>query len=288
MSRPSTLTRGEMTRRLTEAAAGDARVVGLVDYGAAGEGRADEWSDVDAALFIRDADFEAFERGWKTWAAQFGRLLLAYVGGVGHPWAVYDARPLPLRVDFAFHRESALEVILTWPNSPASADGFVLHDATGGRLTALAGRIAGQSLGPADAARDFEAVCGDFWYYVLRTLARVRRGQLWAARFDFNFILTGNLMALLRLEAGALRRWRASSAAAGIERDISPERLARLDACIPGEGPDELRRVFLDAARLAFDVCEATARAHGRRWPRELAERVIEILEEDEPRSGGS
>ena len=275
------LTREEIRRRLLEAAERDPRVVGLVDYGSAGEGRADGWSDVDAALFIRDADFEEFERGWKTWAAQFGRLLLAYVGGVGHPWAVYDARPLPLRVDFAFHRESALEVISTWPNSPASAADFVLYDATGGKLKALAVRLVGQSLGPIDAARDFAAVCGDFWYYVLRTLARVRRGQLWAARFDFNFILTGNLLALLRLEAGALGRWRASSAAVNIERDISPERLARLNACVPGQGAGELQRVFLEAARLAFDVCEATARANGWEWPRELAARVIEILEEE-------
>ena len=280
------LTREEMTRRLLDAAVSDPRVVGLVDYGAAGEGRADEWSDVDAALFIRDADFGEFEREWKTWAAQFGRLLLAYVGGVGHPWAVYDARPLPLRVDFAFHRESALEVISTWPNSPASTADFVLHDATGGRLTTLAGRLTRQSLGPIDAARDFAAVCGDFWYYVLRTLARVRRGQLWAARFDFNFILTGNLLALLRLEAGALKRWRASSAAVNIERVISPERLARLDACVPGAGAVELQRGFDEAARLAFDACEATARANSWEWPRELAERVLEILEEDEPRSG--
>lgn len=273
--------RGRMTARLVAAAERDPRVVGVVDYGSGGEGRADEWSDVDVALFIRDADAEEFGREWKAWAAQFGTLMLAYVGGVGHPWAVYDARPLPLRVDFAFHRESALDVILTWPNSPASAERMVLYDATGGRLTGLARRLVGQPLGPPDARRAFESVCGDFWYYTLRTLVRLRRGQEWAARFDFNFILVGNLQALLRIESGALERWRASSSAVRIEHAVSPERLERLNACVPGAGAAELRRVLLAAARLAYDVCASTSEKNGWAWPRDLAERVVGILDED-------
>lgn len=92
-----------MKHCLIAAAERDQRIVGIVDYGSSSEGRADEWSDIDVALFIRDADFDEFERAWKDWAAQFGALLLAYVGGVGHPWAVYDTQPLPLRIDFAFH-----------------------------------------------------------------------------------------------------------------------------------------------------------------------------------------
>ena len=64
----------------------DPRIVGVIDYGSRSEGRADAWSDLDLALFVRDADVRAFEADWQQWAAQFGRLLLAYVGGVGHPW----------------------------------------------------------------------------------------------------------------------------------------------------------------------------------------------------------
>ncbi len=192
--------RARMTRRLKEAAREDERVVGVVDYGSGSEGRADEWSDVDVALFIRDEDFDSFSASWAAWASQFGPLLLAYVGGVGHPWAVYDVGLVPLRVDFAFHRESKMEVMLAWPNSPRSAEAFVIYDATDGALTALAEKLVGQSLSPPDLARAFEAVCGDFWYYLLRTLAKLRRGQTWAARYDFNFIITGNLHALLRIE----------------------------------------------------------------------------------------
>ena len=236
------------------------------------------------ALFLRDADFDEFGRDWKTWAAQFGTLLLAYVGGVGHPWAVYKAQPLPLRVDFAFHRESAADVMLKWPNAPSSAAAMVLYDRTdGGRLTINAGRLVGQSLAPLDVEQAFESVCGDFWYYMLRTLAKLKRGQLWAARFDFNFILVGNLHALLRFEAGAVERLRATSAAVEIERAISPARLDQLNHCIPAAGAEELSRVFDSTARLAYEACDATAATRGWVWPRELADRVCSILEPDAP-----
>jgi hypothetical protein len=274
--------RAGMLRRLKEAARVDPRVVGVVDYGSGGEGRGDEWSDVDVALFIRDPDFDSFSGEWVAWAGQFGALLLAYVGGVGHPWAIYDVAPLPLRVDFAFHRESGMDVMLSWPNSPSSAGAFVLYDATGGRLTALAGKLVGQPLGPPDLARAFESVCGDFWYYQLRTLAKLRRGQVWAARFDFNFIITGNLHALLRIESGALERWRAQSSAVGIERAVAPARLKRLDECIPGADSSSLVRAFVKAAQLGYEVCEDVAARHGWPWPRQLAERTLALFREFE------
>src|SRR5205823_45277 len=99
--------RADLTQRIINAATRDPRIVAVVDYGSTSEGRADEWSDIDLALFIRDADYAEFARDWQSWAAQFGPLLLAYVGGIGHPWTIYDTAPLPLRVDFALHRESA-------------------------------------------------------------------------------------------------------------------------------------------------------------------------------------
>lgn len=266
--------------RIVMAAERDPRIVGVVDYGSSSEGRADEWSDVDVALFLRDADFDDFERGWKGWAAQFGSLLLAYVGGVGHPWAVHDARPLPLRVDFAFHRESGMDVMLRWPNAPVSAAAMVCYDETGGRLTGYAQRLVGQPLGPTDLKQAFESVCGDFWDYTLRTFGRLKRGQTWAARYDFDCILLGNLHALLRLEAGQVARWRASSSAVGIEQVISHERLERLNSCIPGAEAEGLRRAFLSAALLAYEVCAATARANGWEWPQRLAERTLSVLRE--------
>ncbi len=113
---------------------------------------------------------------------------------------------------------------------------MVWYDATGGRLAACAHKLVGQSLAPPDLAATYERVCGDFWYYVLQTYGKIERGEEWAARYEFNFIVTGLLHALLRLEAGAVERWRASELSVGIERVLSPHRLAQLNDCIPGPG----------------------------------------------------
>jgi hypothetical protein len=124
----------------------------------------------------------------------------------------------------------------------------------------------------------FEQVCGDFWYYLLRTWAKLQRAQVWAFRYDYNMMITGNLHALLRLEAGATERWRASSACVGIEDAITPERLAQLNACIPGTDVESLKTAMSRAAELGKSVCAAIADERGWSWPEELAERIEAIL----------
>ena len=279
-SKPMSLTkqRDSFMSQLIAAAERDPRIVGVVDYGSSSEGRADVWSDVDVALFIREAELAAFEAGWKQWASQFGPLLLAYVGGVGHPWAVYDVGPIPLRVDFAFHAESDVDRMLSWPNAPTSVTSMVLYDATGGQIGASAARLVGQSLHPPDMGRAFEAVCGDFWYYLLRMDGKLRRGQLWAARYEFNAIVIGNLLALLRLEVGATERWRAVAAATAIEQILTAERRAVLDACIPGADQKGLLEAVRHAVQLGKTVCAAIADRHDWQWPEALAGRIEGLL----------
>lgn len=272
------LTQVTMVRRLIEAARLDPRIVGLADYGSSSEGRNDEWSDIDLAVFLRDGDYEVFEHEWKVWAAQFGPLLLAFISGVGHPWTVYDATPVPLRVDFAFHRESAIEEMLAWPNAPVSVEAMVWYDATADRLTSCARQLVGQSLAPADLPATYEQIGGDYWYYVLRTLGKVERQEEWAARYEFNFIITGLLQALLRIEAGAVERWRASESASDIEHVLTPRRLTQLNACIPGPGLKSLHQALIKAAELGYEVCTALHTTYGWPWPDALADRTLLVL----------
>src|SRR5687768_1413049 len=108
--------RREMRLTSLAAAEADPRIVGVLDYGSSSEGRGDAWSDLDLAIVLHDEALAPFSAGWRVWAAQFGPLLLAYEGGVGHPWAVYDTPGLPLRVDLAFHPLSGIGAIAGWPN----------------------------------------------------------------------------------------------------------------------------------------------------------------------------
>ena len=85
-------------------------------------------------------------------------------------------------------------------------------------------------------------------------------------------------MALLKLEAGALEHWQASSSARDIEQAISPERLARLNACIPGVDAASLRQALGVAAKLGQEVCEAIATRDKWEWPQTLAEQAAALL----------
>jgi hypothetical protein len=156
---------------------------------------------------------------------------------------------------------------------------MVLYDNTPDQqLSARVAAIVGQSQAPRDAAAAFEQVCGDFWYYLIRTHVRLRRGDTWAARHDFNFVVIGNLLALLRLECGAIARWRASSAAQGIERALTPMRLAQLNGCIPAATATGLALALRRSAALGATVCAAVAEREEWPWPATLADRVQTLL----------
>jgi hypothetical protein len=266
--------------RLLDAARCDPRIIGALDYGSTSEGRGDAWSDIDVALFISDDDFVAFTRDWTAWAARCGSLLATYLydNDPVHPWAIYDATPLPVRVDFSLHSASEIAEVPAWPNAPADEAAMVWYDASGGRLRAAVSRLVGQALGPADEAAAYVHVCGGFWYYALRTFARLQRGQLWAVRLDLSAMVIGNLLTLLRLEAGAVERWRVLNPAVDIERVITPERLTQLNNCIPSALDTDLSRALHAAVELAQLVCAVLAERYGRPWPEVIARSLLELL----------
>ena len=270
------LTRDRFVAHVLAAAATDARIAGVLDYGSTSEHRGDQWSDADLVLFLRAADIAAFERKWETWLGQFGPVLLAYICGLGKPWAVLDALPLPLRVDFNFYPDTELDRILEWPCAPASVEAMVLYDATGGAITERVAQIVRQPLGPADPAAAFSKVSGDFWYYALRTWAKVLRGQRLVAQHEFTAIMLANLAALLRLEAGATERWRNSSAVQDIEQAVSTARAAAFAECFV-RGEADIERAFVAAVRLAQSACQSIASRHGWLWPTELAAQVVAL-----------
>lgn len=101
-------------------------------------------------------------------------------------------------------------------------------------------------------------------------------------------MVTGNLCALLRLEAGATDRCQASDAAAGIERALTASRRAELDGCIPGPNQGDLSPAMLDAARLGEAVGAGLGERHGWAWPGRLATRVITLRDYSPNHSGFS
>jgi hypothetical protein len=87
-----------------------------------------------------------------------------------------------------------------------------------------------------------------------------------------------NLIALLKLESGAVERWLASFPSWKLERTLSPTRLKELDTCIPPPGAEAFNQTMLNTAHLGRDVCETLATRHNWTWARAAAEEVIQMI----------
>ncbi len=281
--------RDRLLERILDCARVDDRVLAVLDYGSTSEGRGDAWSDIDLALSIRPDGWDAFNAGWRDWLAACGPVLLGFTSFVGHPWAVIGTDVAPVRVDLHLYGgppDGDLAAALpSWPNAPVSTEAMLLFDREGA-LTEPVSALVGKSLAPEDIAATFESVAGHFWYYAHRTWSKLHRDSAWDVRWNITVVLTGNLCALVRLESGAVDRWAASDAAAGIEEAISPERLERLNRCIPGSHPATFLPALREIVDLGADACATIASRLGVAWPEALALEVRELVdsaEEDVP-----
>ena len=265
---------------LIEGVQSDERIVGLLQGGSGAEGRVDQWSDLDVFLFVRDADLEVFLHEWKQWVKPYGRLLLAYQPERSIAWTIFHADPVPLRVDFRFLPASQIESVRTWPTSPHSLKEIILDDKTNGVLSKVAQSLVGHSqrLPRTQEENTFEQDCNSMWYFLHAAFCKLERGDQWYARISFHIAVLDHLIALLKLESGAVERWLASFPSSKLERALSPARLNQLDTCIPLPGAEALKQAMLNAAKLGYEVCEALALRHGWVWPREAAEEVIQML----------
>ena len=270
-------------QRLIEAVRSDERIVGLLQAGSGSEGRADQWSDLDVFLYVRDADFENFLQEWKRWIESCGQLLLAYQpegqkGGIA--WSIFHADPVPLRVDFRFIPASQIESVRAWPTSPRSLEDIVLDDKTSGKLSEAAQSLLGhlQRLPDTQLESTFEQRCDCMWYFLHSAFCKLERGDQWYARISFHMAVLDNLIALLKLESGAVERWLASFPSWKLERALPPTRLEQLNTCIPLPGAEGLKQAMLNTAYLGSDVCETLANQHHWTWPHTAAEEVIRMI----------
>ena len=253
----------------------------MLDYGSTSEGRGDAWSDIDLAIAIDPEAWDGFEAGWREWLASCGPVLLGFISFAGHPWAVIGTDAAPVRVDLHLYGgppdEDLLAALPKWPNAPLSVEAMLLFDRDGVYADAVAAKV-GSLLAPPDVDEAFTSTAGNFWYYAHRTWSKLHRQSGWDVRWNITFILTGNLCALLRLEAGSTERWQASDAASGIESAISPARLAQLNRCTPGPDDDTLLPALRAVVDLGAEVCVSIAGARGLPWPEDLAATMGELL----------
>ncbi len=275
---PQSLARAEMIKRLYEAAVQDDRIVGLVDYGSGGQGRIDEWSDIDVAVIMRDGDHFAFRQNWITWANQFGDILHANKHDAGFPWTIYAAEPVPLRVDFVFYAESDIFMghrLPIWQKSNEDIERMVWYETDTKPITDYLRQRIGQKEALPIMRTEFERKNDYFWHNFQYLYGKFQRGELWVAREVFNKEVLERLLFLLRIEAEAFDRWHSGHISWNIENSLTSERLEQLNGCIPPANIQGFKECLHNTAQLGYEVCTVLGERYEVKWPKELAEQLI-------------
>jgi aminoglycoside 6-adenylyltransferase len=229
----------EFLRQLTQWAATRPGVRGAVLVGsqARSEIPADEYSDVDIAIF---ADDPAALLADTAWLRTFGEPLLTFleptaVGGHVERRALFADG---LEVDFSVFPVEGVDGLAAAPGAAATiVRGYrILHDELG-----LEELLGGLSL-PDVEARDLAEIGQDFWYHAIWTAKKWRRGEAIVARS----CLEGHLKALL-LEADRLRAsddtWHGTRFAENWAAREVVDAWWQATARSPGELPDALCRL---------------------------------------------
>jgi aminoglycoside 6-adenylyltransferase len=208
---------------------------------------ADRWSDVDLLLvvddpapFLRDAD----------WLEPLGRPTLTFV----EPTAVggsYERRVLFAdgeEVDFAFFAAAAIASV---PEAgTVLRRGYrVLVDRIG-----LGERLAELAAQPAERPqRDLAQLSHDFWYHVLWTAKKLRRGEVWFAWRSCNGYLQTRLVTLLGWRAAdrGLDTWHDGRF---LEQWVDEETLRRLREAAARYDADDVARALRAVSELFADV----------------------------------
>jgi aminoglycoside 6-adenylyltransferase len=240
----------------------DVRAVVLVGSRARTESPADEWSDADLLLFLDDPAPYADDAGW---LGAFGRAVLTFLEptGVGDFTERRVLFESGAEVDFALLPAEILAGELPAELVSVAGRGFrALYDTVG-----LAPRLAAATGGgplpePAPSAADFAQLSNDFWYHVLWSAKKLRRGELWVAKQGCDGYLKTLLVRLLGWHARAaepgLDTWHRGRF---LERWADPAALAVLPGTYASYDPVDVGR----ALRATADLFERVEREFGAR-----------------------
>ncbi len=275
---PQSLARTEMVKRVYEVAVQDDRIVGLVDFGSGGQGRVDEWSDIDVAVILRDGDYPAFRQDWIKWVNQFGDILLVNKHNAGSPWTIYAAEPMPLRVDFVFYAESDIFMghrLPIWPKSNKDIERMVWYETDTKQITEYLRHRIGQKEALPIMKIEFERKSDYFWHSFQYLYGKFQRGELWVAREVFNKEVLERLLFLLRIEAEAFDRWHSGHISWNIEHSLTTERLEQLNGCVLPADRQGFKECLHKTAQLGYEVCTVLGKRYEVQWSKALAERLV-------------
>jgi len=257
--------------RLRETALAEPRLEGVLLYGSWTLGEADAHSDIDAYLFVRDADAEGFDG--QEFVERLAPLKLAYTNMFGILSVVFeDLMRGEFHVDPA---QKGITEVTSWRGSVHLPDpeGAVLLDRTG-RLTAAARQLA--DFQPPEPVETAQRLTDELANWTLMLAHVLARGESARAHNLLHSIVVPFQLKLCRLLRGSTTHWLTPSRA--LERDLPPADQRRYLATTTAGSPAEVRAGALESWRWSRELAAEAAARWSTRLPLQLHQEIEELL----------
>ncbi|MFI7087433.1 nucleotidyltransferase domain-containing protein [Streptomyces anulatus] len=258
----------ELLRATAEA---DPRVEGVLLYGSWTLGEADAHSDLDACLYVREADVDAFDG--REFVERLAPLKLAYTNMHGILAVVFDDL---MRGEF--HVEptgTGTAEIATWRDQVhfPRPEAAVLVDRTG-RLTAAARELA--AFNPPEPVATAQQLTDELANWTLMLAHVQARGEHARAHNLLHAVIAPLQLKLCRLLRGSTAHWLTPSRA--LEADLPVVDVERYATATGPLTPEALRTAAANSWRWSRELAAEAADRWGTRLPLGLHEEIAESL----------
>ncbi|MET8728651.1 nucleotidyltransferase domain-containing protein [Streptomyces parvus] len=256
---------------LRETAEADPRVEGVLLYGSWTLGEADAHSDLDACLYVREEDVDAFDG--REFVERLAPLKLAYTNMHGILAVVFDDL---MRGEF--HVEptgSGIAEIATWRGQVhfPRPEAAVLLDRTG-RLTAAARELA--AFNPPEPVATAQQLTDELANWTLMLAHVQARGEHARAHNLLHAVIAPLQLKLCRLLRGSTAHWLTPSRA--LEADLSGADVERYAASTGPLTPEAVRTAAANSWEWSRELAAEAADRWGTRLPSGLHEEIAGAL----------
>ncbi|MFJ5867688.1 nucleotidyltransferase domain-containing protein [Streptomyces parvus] len=256
---------------LRATAEADPRVEGVLLYGSWTLGEADAHSDLDACLYVREEDVDAFDG--REFVERLAPLKLAYTNMYGILAVVFDDL---MRGEF--HVEPAgpgIAEIATWRGQVhfPRPEAAVLLDRTG-RLTAAARGLA--ALDPPEPVATAQQLTDELANWTLMLAHVQARGEHARAHNLLHAVIAPLQLKLCRLLRGSTAHWLTPSRA--LEADLPVTDVERYATATGPLTPEAVRTASANSWEWSRELAAEAADRWGIRLPPGLHEEIAEAL----------
>ena len=274
------LPQAAMIERLRQICRQDERVVAAMLYGSFTLNEADEFSDIDAALFFVDERLAEVDQA--AWVGQIAPVEFYYRNEYGNGVAIFNNL---VRAEFHFDRAADMHTLATWRGNAwfPSLAATVLVDRTGQlaqHLEPLIGPPASRA-----TAHDVQFLCDGFLNWCLFGTNVLARGEL-ARSLEIMNLIHDSLLRMARLQERTAERWITPTRA--LERELSPAAYERFQACTASLDRAALWTAYLSAWQWGNELMAVLAARHAVALPAALMDKLDQRLRHMAPLESAS